>query len=199
MDITVEIKGITPLLMSRFGPKAELQVEGGSSAVMVGEKQTPRQQAEDLLYASSDGKPMMPGPNIFAAIIAAGVFHKVGRTKVTTGKSSLVPAGIMVKEIECLIFNPDGGQPKWEVDSRAIVVNLTMRKMAHRPRFDRWGVRFTLEVDDTMFSEGVVRSLVDDAGKKIGLGAFRPARKGPFGRFVVTGWKCEKAKVQKAA
>jgi len=193
MEIAVEIKGVVPILMSKFGDDSALQVEGGTSRVMVGEKQTPRQQAEARLYTSSDGTPIIPGPNIFAAIIAAGIFHKVGKSKVTTAKSSLVPAGVMVREIECPIFNPDGGQPKWEVDSRAIVVDMTKRKMAHRPRFDRWGVRFTLEVDDEMFSEGIVRALVDDAGKKIGLGAFRPARKGPFGRFTVTNWKVSKS------
>ena len=30
--------------------------------------------------------------------------------------------------------------------------------------------------------------LVDDAGQKIGLGDYRPARKGPFGRFSVVSW-----------
>lgn len=39
-----------------------------------------------------------------------------------------------------------------------------------------------------MFGPILVRSIVDDAGKKIGLGDFRPARKGPFGRFVVKEW-----------
>jgi len=35
---------------------------------------------------------------------------------------------------------------------------------------------------------------VDAAGKRIGLGDFRPDCKGPFGRFVVTKWKTSKAK-----
>lgn len=196
MEIHVEIEGVTPLLMSKFTDAAAVAIENGTSQVLVGDKKTPRAQAEAALYADSNGKPIFPGPNIFRAIIDAGVFHKVGKSKVTTMKSSLVPAGITVKEIECPIVNPDGGAPKWEVDSRSIVVQITMRKMAHRPRFDRWRLKFTLDVDDTMFSEGVVRLLIDDAGKKIGLGAFRPSRKGPFGKFVVVGWRCEKTKVK---
>jgi len=30
---------------------------------------------------------------------------------------------------------------------------------------------------------------VDAAGKRIGLGDFRPQTKGPFGKYVITDWK----------
>jgi len=43
-----------------------------------------------------------------------------------------------------------------------------------------------------MFNEKTVRMLVNDAGKKIGLGDYRPQRKGPFGRFSVVGWEVSK-------
>lgn len=199
MQIKVEIQQLTPMLHSKFGDAAGIAIENGTAPALVGERKTPRAQAEALLYADTNGNPMFPGANIFAAIIAAGTFHKAGRKQITTAKSSLVPAGLSVLEIECPMVDPASGKPaKWEVDSRSIVVDITKRRMAHRPRFDRWKLAFTLEVDETVFSEQIVRLLVDDAGKKIGLGAFRPARKGPFGRFVVTNWKVEKA-VQRAA
>ena len=38
-----------------------------------------------------------------------------------------------------------------------------------------------------------MRAVGADAGKKRGLGDYRPARKGPFGRFVVTKWEAEDA------
>ena len=61
--------------------------------------------------------------------------------------------------------------------------------MCHRPRFDAWKIGFTLLIDNKMFDEAITRALVDDMGTKIGLGDYRPARKGPFGRFLVTAWK----------
>jgi hypothetical protein len=70
--------------------------------------------------------------------------------------------------------------------------------MAHRPRIDRWRLSFTLEVDTGMFSPAVVRMLVDDAGKRIGLGDYRPARKGPFGKFVVVEWVVDKKSIRAA-
>lgn len=47
---------------------------------------------------------------------------------------------------------------------------------------------FTATIDTDLISEGLFRELVDAAGKRIGLGDFRPDCKGPFGKFVVTQW-----------
>jgi hypothetical protein len=40
-----------------------------------------------------------------------------------------------------------------------------------------------------MMDPKLFREIVDAAGKRIGLGDFRPATKGPFGKFVVTSWE----------
>lgn len=78
---------------------------------------------------------------------------------------------------------------QWEVDSRSIVNPSTRgRSMCHRPRIDKWSLSFTLDIDTTVFDPKIIRLVVDDAGRKIGLGDYRPARKGPFGKFVVTNW-----------
>ena len=71
--------------------------------------------------------------------------------------------------------------------------------MCHRPRVDEWECPFTLDIDESMFSPALVRAIVDDAGKKIGLGDYRPSRKGPFGRFVVKTWVVQKDALRKAA
>jgi len=189
--ISVDIQGSSPLLMNRFTEAAAAKVSAGSStAITIGSKGLPREQAEPKLYLTPDGRPMIPGPNVFRSIIDAGQFHKAGRKQITTGTSSLVPAGIQLEELDCPIKHPFGGKLAWEVDSRSIVNPSTRgRSMCHRPRFDAWKISFTLIVDDRMFNEQIVRQLVDDAGTKIGLGDFRPSRKGPFGRFLVSHWK----------
>lgn len=193
ITITVEIQGESPLLCNRFTDEAQEKVARGTSAVTAaGSKGTPRERAEKTLYIGADGKPMIPGPNLYRAIIDAGRFHKAGKEKITTQKSSLVPAGIWLRDIECRLVNPD--QKTWEVDARRVVNPATSgAMMAYRARFDSWRLRFSLDVDDAMFAEQVVRALVDDAGQKIGLGDFRPSRKGPFGRFKVISWTKEKA------
>ncbi len=190
--IAVEIQGSSPLLLNRFTEKAQAQVSAGSSsAITVSAKGTPREQAGPKLYLTPKGEPMVPGPNVYRGIIDAGIYHKAGRSKITTQKSSLVCAGMSLEDVECAILDPfKGGSAAWEVDSRSVVNPATGgRMMCHRPRFDAWKIGFTLLVDDKIFDETITRALVDDMGIKIGLGDYRPARKGPFGRFLVTLWK----------
>ena len=178
MKINIEITGITPLLMHRF-------VENAKDDKNI----TPRESAIKFAYIDEVGKLYLPTCNIFACIIAAGGFHKLGKNKVTTQKSSLIPAGMIIENEVTNFIQPDD----FEVDSRSVVIPSTGgRVMMHRPRLDKWVLPFTLSVDTKMFSSKFTREIVDDAGQKIGLGDFRPARKGIYGRFKVTKWQEEK-------
>lgn len=188
MQIEVTIQGINPLLMNRFTEENEVRVSNGTTAVHIGSKGSPREQAEKKAYKDDKGNLYIPGPNIYAAIIAAGRFHKSGKEKVTTKKTSLIPAGVFMLDTVVPLNTKN-----FEVDSRSVVIPATGgRVMCYRPRLDNWTCVFHIEVDEEMFNEKFVRLLIDDAGKKIGLGDFRPERKGPFGRFVVKGWKANK-------
>lgn len=201
MKVNVTIQGIAPLLMNRFTEASEVAISGGTTATLRGSKGTPRDQAEAKRYADQAGNLYIPGPNVFAAIVAAGAFHKAGRSKLTTFKTSLIPAGVMVDDLVCPLTNADG-EPltAWEVDSRSVVIPATGgRIMAHRPRLDIWHMTFSLTIDETVFTPNLIRAVIDDAGKKIGLGDYRPARKGPFGRFVVARWQPVDVAMREAA
>jgi hypothetical protein len=185
MQVRVTISGVTPILMNRFHEAAEVAVGSGSRPVYQGDKGSPREQAQKKAYLDEKGFLYMPGTNIFAAIINAGIFHKVGKKQLTTQKTSLIPAGCIVEDLTCSFRTKD-----WEVDSRSVVNPSTQgRMMCHRPRVDNWSLSFVLNIDTSVFDPKLIRAVVDDAGKKIGLGDFRPQRKGPFGRFVVTKWE----------
>jgi len=196
IQIHVQIEGVTPLLQNRFTEEAEVKISSGTSAAVKSKsKLSPREQAEKKAYADENGNLFLPGPNIFSCLIQAGTFHKIGKKSVTTMKSSLIPAGISVVDIVCPLNTKE-----FEVDSRSVVIPSTGgRIMCHRPRLDSWGCTFTLDVDEEMFHPDFVREIVDDAGRKIGLGDFRPARKGPFGKFAIVGWAVEKNGLKKAA
>jgi hypothetical protein len=195
MKIAVTIAGLTPLLMNRFTETSEVSVSGGTSPVLRGDKGTPREQAERKRYADEQGDLYIPGPNIFSCIIEAGRFHKAGKRQLTTKKESMIPAGVGVVEIVCPLI----GSP-WEVDSRSVVIPATGgRIMCHRPRVDKWSTTFTLDLDEQVFSPDLIRAVIDDAGKKIGLGDFRPVRKGPFGKFVVNAWQAIEPVLARAA
>lgn len=183
--IRVEIAGCASLMMNRFTEEAEEAVGRGTSRVQRGRNATPREQADRKAYKLPDGTLCVPAMNVYSCLTAGGRFHKLGKSKITTKTSSLFTACVQMMDVNCSLGTKD-----FEVDSRSVVIPATGgRIMAHRPRLDEWGLTFTLSVDDSMIDVGVVRDIVDDAGSKIGLGEWRPDRKGCFGRFKVTSWK----------
>jgi hypothetical protein len=180
MLIKCTIQGVTPLLMNKFNEEDLDSKNRDKNA-------TPRELATKTAYLDDKGKLYFPSINIYSSIIAAGQFHKIGKNKVTTQKSSLIPAGILMNQEVIYFSKPNDNH--FEVDSRPVVIPSTGGKiMKHRARLDAWELNFELEVDKNMFSEKQVRSIVDDSGQKIGLGDFRPSRKGFYGRFVVKHW-----------
>lgn len=182
--VEVEIGGITPLLMNRFTDEAEVAVTNGHRPILRGEPKTPRECAKKTAYIDDNGLLYIPGPNIFAAIIDAGGFIKVRKTKLTTQKKSLIPASLIIEELVCSLNQSD-----FEVDSRRVVIPSTGGSiMRHRARIDDWAVSFTIQVNEEM-SLSLARELIDIAGNKVGIGDYRPFRRGPFGRFKVTSWK----------
>ena len=59
----------------------------------------PQEIAESKLYTSDDGTVGMPQPNLYRCLIDAGKYFKAGRTKVTTQKSSIIPACVAMSPI----------------------------------------------------------------------------------------------------
>lgn len=194
--VKVTIEGTTPLLCNRFTDEAAQAATSGNRVASIGEKGTPREQAEKKLYRSSDGKRLViPQPNVFRCIIDAGTYFKAGKSKVTTQKSSLIPACLSIPQIEIEIESREG----WDVDIRAVRIPSTGgRILCYRPCFNDWRLSFDMELDTEIMTVKLLREILDAAGKRIGLGDFRPACKGPFGKFVVVSWVVASASNGKA-
>jgi len=180
MLINVTIQGTSPLLQHRFSEESERQVSTSKRASISTERD-PRAEAEKVCYRAKDNRLYQPSTHIMQACRAAGKYHKIGRKQV----DRLVMAGMSLVETELMHDTEE-----FEVDSRPVVIPSTKgRVMRHRPRLDNWKLSFTLLIDDGVFDENMARTLIDDAGRRIGIGDFRPERGGPFGRFVVIEWK----------
>ena len=172
MKATVELKGTTPLLMHAFPLEPLANIE----------KKSKEEQAEYAAYRM-DGKNLcIPSICLQRALISAANYSK-GK-----GRSSLVR-----QTAACLFVSPESldlGVKNYCIDSRPVVVPATKgRIIRHRPRLDEWSIRFKLEWDSELLTERQVRQIVDDCGLKVSLLDFRPERKGPFGKFIVTSWK----------
>lgn len=186
LSFRIKIEGITPLLCNKFTDEAAMKATEGTAGSLTGDRGTPMEQAEARLYKDEDEVLMIPQPNLFRCIIDAGKFFKAGRSKVTTQKSSLIPACLMIDDLTIPIVSDEG----WTVDTRPVRIPATGgRILCHRPMFNDWILGFTCELDESIIGKKLFREIVDAAGKRIGLGDFRPDCKGPFGRFKVISWE----------
>jgi hypothetical protein len=181
--VEVTTRQLSPLLLHAFSV-SDIDLGPEQSAIKKSSDMTPREQAERHLYKDSEGTLILPMANVLKSIIEAGQFHKLGQKLITTRDRSLVPGGITLPATHYVI-DPQ----EWEVESRRVVnPNNKAAIISHRPRFDRWSLTFTMLIDPVVFTMSIARKLVDDAGKRIGLGSFRPICKGPFGKFIVIRW-----------
>lgn len=46
-----------------------------------------------------------------------------------------------------------------------------------------------LEIEETILDPSNVHEMISDAGRRAGIGDFRPSKGGPFGRFQLIEWK----------
>lgn len=178
--IKVQVKGITPLLVNRFHEEAAAEATSGIRSRK--EKPTPEEDAAMRLYKNDDG-PYVPSEWLRQSIIGAASRHKIGRRAATTD----VAAAVYLFPFEIPLVG------EWHVDSRAIVIPATKgRLLRYRPMFDEWSVDFHLQIDTDLVSEHLIKDILVDSGRLVGIGDFRPARKGPYGRFSIISWEPEK-------
>ena len=180
--IFIELEGATPLLCNRFTDEAAIAATTGISRGRPTE--TPLEIATSKLYFDDFGVPIIPQTNIWRSFVDAGKYHKSGKRQLTTEKSSILAAAASIEELLLPILH---NQP-WKVDTRAVRIPNGGRILTHRPCFDDWKLQLTVMLNESVVVENLFREVVDTAGALIGLGDFRPDRKGPYGRYRVTQW-----------
>jgi hypothetical protein len=173
-QIEVRIKGISALLMHAF--PLEPMPEGSA-------KLTAEEQAKYSEYRDPDtGILYIPGIAIQRCFVSAASYSK-GKGRASLQKQVAACLNIVPERVSLRVA-------EYIIDSRPVVIPATKgRIMRHRPRLDEWNCSFIIEYDDGLLSQKEIRKIVDDAGSRVGLLDFRPEKKGPFGRFMVTQWE----------
>lgn len=183
--IAVEIKGVTPLLIHRFGEQAE---QAKATRRQMVQNVDPREEATKNAYIAKDGTFYFNAFSIAGAMGNAGSNHKMRGSRKSL--RFVVPSAVLVPSDSITILNGDGPAKNFEVDSRPVTIPATKgRVMRHRPRFDNWSARFELQINDDLLDVATAQQLLTEAGLGIGIGDFRPEKRGPFGTFRITKWE----------
>lgn len=168
---SIKIKGVAPLLMHRMSNEPQEKKKAGT--VYDNQK-----DAEDALYKGPEGNVCQPAIHLEAAMIKAAVNYKIPGQGKKTFKDAF-KGGIFV--------SPDmipHNNPKWEMDLQNVVISRA-RVLRARPRFDDWELEFTITNIDERITKSIIKDVLTDSGKFVGIGDFRPR----FGRFEITSFE----------
>ena len=179
-SINVEIKGITPLLQNRF---MQSDLEGKSKKKSGAEMD---KETSIKLYLTPDQKIYQPATHLVGCLInAAKSFQIRGKKRATYSKLFGSSINIVPDAIVHKIQDWD------EFVTTAVNPNTRGRMIVKRPQLNEWELSFTIQVLDDSIAEDVVKEILDYGGRYVGIGDWRPDKKGKFGQFMVTKFKRE--------
>ena len=174
--IKIKVEGISPLLMNRFRDKSiDSKSKKRTGSIKAGE-------IEDRLYIYND-KTHIPSVYFRNSMVEASKQFKItGKGKSTYSKLvgatvDVTPEMIPLKESY--------------VPFKIAAVNpMTKgRMMVTRPRFDKWTAEFEIILNDDGVPTEVINEILEHAGRYVGIGDWRPAKKGTFGKFMIVSFK----------
>lgn len=184
----VPIRGTSPLLVHRFSEKAKRQMlDAQQGRKNKKETRDPEADYEASFYRFDDpvtGEKGYGFPVIAfkaATISAARLFDK-----------SVTMVGLRQQLFFSGIIGDDGqqlaiieGEPVMRED--VVRVGMGGTDLRYRPMFAEWSTRLEVKFVASVISAGSVLSLIDAGGLTVGVGEWRPEKKGDFGQYEING------------
>lgn len=179
--IKVEISSVTALLMNNPAPMIEEQIGMKKATRMkTRTKEEAEKEADKLAYKKSNGELYIPCEAVKGCLIGASSYKKIGKY----GARGIIAAGVQISPEKIGL-----GKKKYDLDIRTVVIQRN-RVVKIRPRINDWKVRFEIEYDETLIGNPeMIREILEEAGKRVGLLDFRPQKTGNFGKFKITKWE----------
>lgn len=173
VGIDVTITGLTGFLMHRYN-------DPGDPGRRRKRKYDPEEEAEKGAYRNEKGELYIPAEGVRKSMITAAKQFKIGRMSAARS----VAASIDIKPEQFVLDAKD-----YEIDKRPVVIQKA-RIMRYRPLIREWEVSFLLTYDDEDIpNQDMLKQILEYAGRKVGIGDYRPQNMGKFGRFSVTRWR----------
>jgi hypothetical protein len=180
--ITLQCTGTTGLLMHNPASMAP------SNAGKLDTKRIPTPEVEAAAgrYVTDDGKYMrFPMQGFKSSFVSGGVGRRIGKRSAT----AVLKATIFPSEKWVMLLHPTSGKPikadDYTIDVQSVVVQKS-RILRARPLVVPWRCMVTFEVDDSIDRPDILVEIGNLAGRMVGVGDFRPATGGSFGRYEVS-------------
>lgn len=182
-SIRVPIIGTMPLIVHNFSEKAKRQMldaEQGRKSPK--EARDPQAEYEAAFYRMKDGYGF-PVTAFKAATVGAGRFYGKDVKMVELRQFIFMRGEISDKDPQALV--PIYGEPRMRED----VVRLSgigrSADLRYHPEFPEWSTILEITYVKSSLSRDSLLSLVDAGGLGIGVGEWRPEKRGEFGTYMI--------------
>ena len=195
MYYRIAVSGVSPLIMHDGAKgldtrspehieKTEISKKRGTNRTVVDESRLRELETYLSLWTNTDGTPTIPTAAFRGTIEAGARKFKQGPQ---------VREGLLVTEVNEFQYDKKLGKTAKELAKSTqfttpVVVGAA-RILRTRAQFDTWGAVFTVEVDEELVDKAQLLKWLDVAGRRIGIGDWRPATSGDRGRFEVNSIK----------
>jgi len=179
--VIVPIIGTSPLIMHRWSEKAKrLLLDRAQGRKAPKEPKDPHQEYMAALYELSDGRYGFPSVAFKSATVGAARFFGKDLTMTMLRQSIFVDGELGVDSQKLVeIF----GDQRMREDVVRLPNNGT--EMRYRPEFVEWSANLRVSFAKNMLTLDTLLSLIQGAGFGVGVGEWRPEKRGDFGTFTI--------------
>ncbi|TDT31138.1 hypothetical protein [Naumannella halotolerans] len=177
----VPIKGTTPLIVHKFSEKAKRQMlDAQQGRKTPKEKRDPQADYEASFYRTENGYGF-PAVAFKAATIGAARFY--GKSvKMTELRQFLFFKGVL-SDADPQPLIPIEGTPRMRED--VVRLGISGTDLRYRPEFPEWSALLEVIYVASALTRESVLSLIDAGGMGVGVGEWRPEKKGEFGTYQI--------------
>lgn len=180
--ILVPIVGTSPLIVNRFSEKAKRQMlDAQQGKKKVKENRDPEADYQSTRYLLDDGSDGLPVLAFKAATVGAARFYDKSVTMTGLrqclfmhGEQSKTAGQSLVRIV---------GEPVMREDM--VRVGMGGCDLRYRAEFPEWSAQLKVTYISSQLSLGSVVSLIDAGGMGVGVGEWRPEKRGDFGTYMV--------------
>lgn len=187
----ITLKGVTPLMHHRMTEESMMNLAGVNGRGK-GKKKTTEEKPELSLRDIAEQHSYKVGEHyVIPTGYVVGAFKSVAseyKQKDSQRKSMKgIAGGIFRPEEEFLQLTDNDGDPitTFEVDIRKATNHLKGAVAVIRPRFDTWNIKGVFAIDTDLVTPSMCLDMLNDAGKRAGIGSFRVSKGGYYGQFQV--------------
>lgn len=180
--LRVPIIGTAPLLSHRFSEKAKRQMlDAMQGRKAPKEAKNPEAEYEAAFYRHDDGQPGLPVIAFKAATVGGARFY--GKSVSMTALRQFVFFDAELSKACGQKLVRIDGEPHMRED--VVRVGMGGTDLRYRPEFTEWSTTLTVIYVRSQLTRESVLSLVEAGGLGVGVGEWRPEKRGDFGTYMI--------------